>query len=278
MFYFLCLFGVSFLKTKAVNMPQPPSNFEEQALQFIGKELYDAFFYGYTFKQWGCHPAELPASILKRLPVRFDYNDNYYSNAFSGIPVEGYTEIIRKMIDHPLIKVYLERKWSSAIDHSAFDHVFYTGPIDGFFDYALGRLGYRTISFEKEYADGDFQGAAQINYCDAEIPFTRITEHKHFSFWEKNERTVYFKEFSKETGPGDSPFYPKRLNEDKLLLKKYRERALTQNKISFLGRLATYRYMDMQHVIEEALIFANKFTVEILNNQPLSVFSNNELY
>ena len=268
----------AFLKTKAVEMPHPPSNFEEQALQYIGKELYEAFFYGYTLKQWGCQPAELPAAILNRLPVRFDYNDNYYSNAYSGIPVVGYTEIIRKMIDHPSIKVFLEREWSSATDHSEYDHVFYTGPIDGFFDYSLGRLGYRTITFEKGYAEGDFQGAAQINYCDAEIPFTRITEHKHFATWEMNDKSVYFKEYSKETAPGDTPFYPKRLSADKILLKKYREQAILQKKFSFLGRLATYRYMDMQHVIEEALIFANKFAIEITNNQPLSVFSNIEFY
>ena len=159
-----------------------------------------------------------------------------------------------------------------------FDHIFFTGPIDTFFNYQYGRLGYRTVTFEKEYAEGDFQGTSQINYCELEVPFTRITEHKHFAPWEKHAQSVYFKEYSKETTEKDLPYYPKRLNADKRILKLYREEAEKQQNVSFLGRLATYRYMDMHHVIGEALDFANKFVAHFKSGMPLPVFSNTELY
>lgn len=237
-----------------------PKNFEEQALKFIGKDLYKAFFYGYTKKQWGCEPTNLPASILKRLPVRFNYNDNYYATKFQGIPEKGYTEIFEKMLNHQNITVELNRKISAEeIDYSAYDHIFYTGPIDAFFNFKYGKLGYRTVFFEKNYAEGDFQGNAVINYADEETPFTRIHEHKHFTPWEEHEKTVYFKEFSKETEEQDVPYYPKRLKNDMEILEKYVEEKNRLNNITFLGRLATYRYMDMHHVIAEALEIAKKF-------------------
>ncbi|MES2893430.1 MAG: UDP-galactopyranose mutase [Bacteroidota bacterium] len=254
-----------------------PKNFEEQALSFIGKELYEAFFYGYTKKQWGCEPKELPASILKRIPVRFSYDDNYHpSQSYTGIPPDGYTDLIEKIATHPAIKITLEKKFNPTDDLSDFDHVFYTGPLDAYFNYSLGRLGYRTVSFEKSVMEGDFQGVAQVNYCDVEVPFTRITEHKHFTPWETHEQTVYFKEYSRETGVDDQPFYPKRLEKDKQLLRRYRLEAETLQKISFLGRLATYRYMDMHHVIGEALDFANLFIQAKRNNSVAPVFSNVE--
>ena len=254
-----------------------PKNFEEQALRFIGKELYQAFFYGYTKKQWGCEPSQLPASIIKRIPVRFSYDDNYYNNQFSGIPVNGYTAIMKKMIDHPTIKVSLNKKFDASIDLKSYDHVFYTGPIDAYFNYQYGRLGYRTVTFKKEYTHGDYQGTSQINYCEEKIPFTRITEHKHFTPWEQHDKTVYFIEYSKETGPTDVPYYPKRLAADLALLKLYRAAAEQQPHVSFLGRLATYRYMDMHHVIDEALELAKKIGVNINANTPFPVFSNVEI-
>ena len=255
---------------------EDPQNFEEQALRFIGKELYYAFFYGYTKKQWGCEPTELPASILKRIPVRFNYDDNYHNNIYTGIPVEGYSHLIQKLIDHPGIQVTLNKKFESSMDISGYDHVFYTGPIDAWFDFKFGRLGYRTVTFEKYYAAGDFQGTAQMNYCDADIPFTRITEHKHFANWEQHEKTIYFKEFSKESGPTDIPYYPKRLEQDKDLLLQYRAAAETLQKVSFVGRLATYRYMDMHHVIGEALHFAKAFLSATAAEQKPPVFPNTE--
>ncbi len=252
------------------------ANFEEQALKFIGKELYKAFFYGYTKKQWGCEPTELPASILKRIPVRFNYDDNYHSNIYTGIPVDGYTAIMENMIRHDSIHVSLNKKFKTGEDVSNYHHVFYTGPIDAYFNYNEGRLGYRTVTFEKHYADGDHQGLSQMNFCDEEIPFTRIAEHKHFTPWEQHDRTVYFKEFSKETGEEDLPYYPKRLAADKKILDKYRQQAQSLNGVSFLGRLATYRYMDMHHVIGEAMQFADSFIQGTKNGTALPVFSNQE--
>ena len=266
----------AFLETLADSSITEAANFEEQALKFIGEDLYRAFFYGYTKKQWGCEPSELPASILKRIPVRFNYDDNYHNNLYTGIPVDGYTAIMQKMIEHPNIKISLNEKFSPNDDVSAYDHVFYTGPLDAYFNYNAGRLGYRTVTFEKHYASGDYQGLTQMNFCDEEIPYTRIAEHKHFTPWEHHEKTVYFKEFSKETGEEDLPYYPKRLAADKQILEQYRKQAQSLKGISFLGRLATYRYMDMHHVIGEAMQFADSFVSNLKNKTALPVFSNEE--
>lgn len=230
-----------------------PQSFEEQALKFIGESLYQAFFYGYTKKQWGCEPSELPASILKRLPVRFNYNDNYYMNQYQGIPKEGYTRIFEKMLSAPNIEVRLNTKFDLSWDIREYCHVFYTGPIDAFFNYRFGRLSYRTVFFERGVTDGDYQGNPVINYADPDIPYTRIHEHKHFTPWENIGKSVYFKEYSKETKANDVPYYPKRLGRDLELLALYQEESNKLNNFTFLGRLATYRYMDMHHVIEEAL-------------------------
>jgi UDP-galactopyranose mutase len=229
-----------------------PQNFEEQALKFLGRELYEAFFYGYTKKQWGCEPRELSASILKRLPVRFNYDDDYYTDRFQGIPVDGYTAIVERILAHENIEVQLGTRWDSAM-HGEFLHVVFTGPIDEFYGYRFGRLGYRTVFWERTDAVGDFQGNAVINYCDASDPFTRIHEHKHFAPWESHERTAAFTEFSKETEAGDIPYYPKHFGSDRELLARYQELAAQEPTTTFLGRLATYRYLDMHHVIGEAL-------------------------
>ncbi|MCJ0742446.1 UDP-galactopyranose mutase [Pedobacter montanisoli] len=247
------------LGDQSINDPQ---NFEEQALRFIGNDLYKAFFYGYTKKQWGCEPKELPASILKRLPVRFNYNDNYYSTSFQGIPINGFTEIFEKMLNSPNIKVKLNTKFiPTDYQISTYDHVFYTGPLDAFFNFKYGRLSYRTVYFEKNYAKGDYQGNAVINYADESIPYTRIHEHKHFTPWEIHDETIYFKEYSKETEITDTPYYPKRLKEDLKKLELYQTEVQKLNNITFLGRLATYRYMDMHHVIAEALDIVKNFTI-----------------
>lgn len=295
-----------------------PQNFEEQALKMLGRDLYETFFKGYTIKQWGCDPKDLPASVLKRLPIRFNYDDNYYNKRYQGIPAEGYTEVIRRILDHPRIAVRLNKKWSAedrrweienekALSPTSdlqstervYAHIFYTGPIDAFFGYSEGRLGYRTVTFERiDTEEEDYQGNAVINYPDMSVPWTRIHEHKHFAPWESHKRTVAFREFSKETEAADIPYYPKRLATDKVLLAKYRQLALqmedrrweigyrgskTQNRggialprVSFLGRLATYRYMDMETVIGEALDFAEKFIAAWQKGEPLPVFPNEE--
>lgn len=245
-----------FIRTKADTTIAEPANFEEQALKFIGRELYEAFFQGYTKKQWGCDPTELPASILSRLPVRFSYDDNYYSNPFQGIPAEGYTEVVAKILDHGNIEVRLNTRYEHVMAEQ-FDHVFYTGPLDEYFAHRLGRLSYRTVFWEKKKSEGDFQGVAVMNYPDPKVPHTRIHEHKHFAPWEQHESTLAFVEYSKETGADDIPYYPKRLAADKELLASYAELAEAEKKVSFLGRLATYRYMDMHQVIGEAMDFAD---------------------
>jgi UDP-galactopyranose mutase len=232
-----------------------PKTFEDQALRFLGRELYDNFFYGYTKKQWGVEPRELPASILKRLPVRFNYDDNYFTNRFQGIPLDGYTALVERMLDHPAIHVHLSRRLEPA-DRMEFEHVFWSGPMDAFFGYELGRLSYRTLVFERFDETGDFQGNAVMNYCEESVPFTRIAEHKHFAPWEEHERTVCFREYSKETEPGDTPYYPLRLADDKSLLEAYHERAGHEDGVTFIGRLGTYRYLDMHVVIGESLDLA----------------------
>lgn len=239
-----------------------PQNFEEQALKMIGRELYEAFFYGYTCKQWGCEPRALPASILKRLPVRFDYNDNYYNCRHQGIPIDGYTAIVEKIVDHPRISVRLSTRFERGMERDA-SHTFFTGPLDGFYDHEEGRLSYRTVTFERIDAEGDYQGVGAMNYTGSEVPYTRVHEHKHFAPWESHERTVAFREFSKETGPGDTPYYPKRLAGDMAMLESYTRRAVAEPRTSFLGRLATYRYLDMDAVIAEALAFGEACTTAI---------------
>jgi UDP-galactopyranose mutase len=267
--------AMEFIASKADTSIKEPKNFEEQALKFIGRELYEAFFYGYTKKQWGCEPTDLPASILKRLPVRFNYDDNYYNTTYQGIPREGYTEIIRRILDHTSIEVRLNTAWSPEMADD-FDHVIFTGPIDEFYGHRFGRLGYRTVFWNKETHNGDFQGNAVINYTEQSIPHTRIHEHKHFAPWESHHKTTVFTEFSKETGASDIPYYPKRLTCDKEILNLYRNHALQETKISFLGRLATYRYMDMHHVIGEALEFAEIWLSKQAAGERLPVFPNTE--
>lgn len=266
----------NFIASIAETSIDDPQNFEEQAMKFIGKDLYKAFFYGYTKKQWGCEPTELPASILKRLPVRFNYNDNYYHTSFQGIPRDGYTPMFEKLLNHPAITVKLNTKFQSAQDLSGYDHVFFTGPLDQYFNYKHGRLAYRTVYFERGVTEGDYQGNAVINYSNEDVPYTRVHEHKHFTPWEDHEKTVYFKEYSKETSPEDVPYYPKRLAADKAVLKKYRQDAEGLKGVSFLGRLATYRYMDMHHVIGEALDYAKLFLEHTKSNQLPPVFPNHE--
>ena len=270
--------AAQFLKTLGDNNIHEPKNFEEQALSFIGEELYKAFFKGYTRKQWGCEPRQLPASVLKRIPVRFNYDDNYHNTLFTGIPIYGYSTLIEKLLHLPNVHVYLNRKYDNEEKEklNEYDHIFYTGALDSFFKYEFGRLGYRTVTFKSSVHNGDFQGAAQINYCDEEVPFTRITEHKHFTPWENHKKTIIFKEFSNETGPDDTPYYPKRLKEDKFILHKYRQKANSLTNVSFLGRLATYRYMDMDAVIDEAINFSKMYLSARFAKEKVPVFPNEE--
>jgi UDP-galactopyranose mutase len=235
-----------------------PQTFEEQAMRFVGKDLYEAFFKGYTMKQWGCHPSELPASILKRLPVRFNYDDNYFFHAFQGMPEDGYTAMIEGILDHPGITVHLDTVFDRT-QAANYDHVFYSGPLDGYFDYELGRLGYRTLDFERFSYDGDYQGCAVMNYGEVDVPYTRITEHKHFSPWESHEGSICYREFSRAAEPDDIPYYPIRQVAEKALLGDYVKLAEAARGVTFVGRLGTYRYLDMDVTIREALDTAAAF-------------------
>lgn len=245
----------AFVATLADKSIGEPGNFEEQALKFIGRDLYEAFFYGYTKKQWGCEPRELPASILKRLPVRFTDDDGYFSDRFEGIPMDGYTAIVERILALPAIEVKLSTPWQSAMA-ADFDHVVFTGPLDAFYQHRFGRLGYRTVFWDETRQRGDFQGTSVVNYTEADVRFTRIVEPKHFAPWETHGQTYLYTEYSKETTEADVPFYPKHLAADRALWAKYLDLARAEENVSFLGRLATYRYLDMHQVVAEALDFA----------------------
>lgn len=248
----------AFIQDQADTSIAEPKTFEEQAQRFVGNALYEAFFKGYTQKQWGCSPRELPASILKRLPVRFNYDDNYFFHRFQGMPQNGYTDMIDRILDHPAISVQLET-WFDPAQSKNYGHVFYSGPLDGYFDYKLGRLGYRTLDFERFTYNGDYQGCAVMNYGEFEVPYTRITEHKHFAPWENHERSVCYREFSRAAEPEDIPYYPIRQVQEKTLLAEYVAKAETTQGVTFVGRLGTYRYLDMDVTIREALDTAHRF-------------------
>lgn len=249
----------AFIEAQADTSITDPQTFEEQALRYVGPALYEAFFKGYTIKQWGISPSKLPASILKRLPVRFNYDDNYFFHRFQGMPKNGYTTMVERMLDHPAITVNLNTTFSrdQAI---GYDHVFYAGPLDGWFEFTLGRLGYRTLDFERFTYQGDYQGCAVMNYGQETIPYTRVTEHKHFSPWESHEGSVLFREFPRDCTPDDIPYYPIRLVREKALLADYVALAKLEQGVTFVGRLGTYRYLDMDVTIREALDTAALFS------------------
>lgn len=261
----------AFIEAQADTSITDPKTFEEQALRFVGRDLYEAFFKGYTQKQWGCSPTDLPASILKRLPVRFNYEDNYFFHAYQGMPENGYTAMVENILDHPDITVSLETSFRRDLK-DGFAHVFYSGPLDEYFDCDFGRLGYRTLDFERFSYEGDYQGCAVMNYGDASVPYTRITEHKHFSPWEEHTGSVCYREFARACGADDIPYYPIRLVEEKAQLAGYVALAEKEPDVTFVGRLGTYRYLDMDVTIREALDSARLFLACRQENRPMPAF------
>ena len=235
-----------------------PHNLEEQALSLVGRDVYEKLVKGYTEKQWGRDCKDLPAFIIKRLPLRFTYDNNYFNDRFQGIPIGGYTAIIEKMLSKADVRLntdYLEHR--EELDSLA-DKVIYTGMIDRFYDYKLGVLEYRSVRFETEELETDnFQGNAVVNYTDREVPYTRIIEHKHFEFG-KQPVTIISREYSSEWTKGDEPYYS--VNDDKngALYAKYEELAKQESKVIFGGRLGSYRYYDMDKVIGAALDMAKE--------------------
>ena len=245
-----------FIESQADLSIKEPKNFEEQALRFVGKELYEAFFKGYTIKQWGIDPKDLPASILKRLPLRFNYDDNYFAHRFQGIPKDGYTVLVENILTHPNITIKLNTRYTKEMNPQ-YDHIFYSGTIDGYYDYIYGHLPYRTLDFEINVYDGDFQGCAVMNYGDVSVPYTRISQHDYFTPWENHEKSIYIKEFSHQCEENDEPYYPINLVGQNETLEKYSKLAEKESNVTFIGRLGTYRYMDMDVVIKEALRIVN---------------------
>jgi len=266
----------AFLQSLGDKTIDNPVTFEDQALRFVGRELYEAFFKTYTVKQWGLDPTQLPASILKRLPVRFNYDDNYFNHKYQGMPKEGYTPIVEKLLEGDGITVHLNTPFDPALK-ADYEHVFYSGPIDAWFNHQEGRLPYRTLDFEVLRDRGDYQGNAVINYCDNGKPYTRITEHKHFSPWEQHDGTVCYFEYSRLAGESDTPYYPIRLANDKLQLEKYVQLANDETNVTFVGRLGTYRYLDMDVTIGEALDVAEKFLASATGNAKMPAFVINPL-
>jgi UDP-galactopyranose mutase len=243
-----------------------PENLEDKAVSLIGRELYEAFIKGYTAKQWRTSLRELPASIITRLPIRYNYNDRYFSDVCEGIPLEGYGRVFEKILQHPLISVELGVDFMSLKPEiPAAVKIVYSGPIDRFYNYRMGRLGWRTASFEREcFNKDDFQGTSVMNYADEEIPYIRIHEFKHFHP-ERNYsgRTIIFKEYAKFATENDTPYYPINTEMDKKLFKKYEGLAGTEKNVVFGGRLGNYVYADMHQVIEMAL---EAFEAKLRNN------------
>jgi UDP-galactopyranose mutase len=239
-------------------------NLEEKAISLIGRPLYEAFIRGYTAKQWQTDPRELPAEIITRLPVRYNFDNRYFSDTYEGLPVDGYTAWLQRMADHPNIEVRLKTDFFDLRqDVLGNVPVVFTGPVDQYFDYTAGELSWRTLDFELEVqATGDFQGTSVMNYADEDVPFTRIHEFRHFHPERKHypdDRTVIMREFSRFADPGDEPYYPINTAEDRARLLKYRELAKGEPHVLFGGRLGTYKYLDMHMAIGSALtMFENK--------------------
>ncbi len=241
-----------------------PKNLEEQAISLVGTDIYEKLIKGYTEKQWGRPCTELPAFIIKRLPVRLTFDNNYFNALYQGIPVGGYTNMVANMLKEIAVKLncdYLENK--EELDKLA-DKVVYTGPIDAYFNYNLGPLEYRSVRFETEVLDKpNFQGNAAVNYTDRETPWTRIIEHKWFEFGKDGQgndlpKTVISREYSSEWKVGDEPYYPVNDEKNGILYKKYKALADKEEKVIFGGRLGEYKYYDMDAVIDSALKLAGK--------------------
>ena len=233
-----------------------PKNLEEQAISLVGTDVYEKLVKGYTDKQWGRPCRELPAFIIRRLPVRFTFDNNYFNARFQGIPIGGYTAMVEKMLSGTEIRLGVDYLADKAAWDAVADQVVYTGPIDRYFNYCFGPLEYRSVRFETEVLKTpNFQGNAVVNYTDRETPYTRIIEHKHFEFGTQ-PKTVISREYSSEWKVGDEPYYPVNDEKNKSLYEKYRALAEKEAHVTFGGRLGEYKYYDMDAVIERALNFA----------------------
>lgn len=241
---------------------QEITDFESKGVSLVGRPLFEAFFKNYTAKQWQTDPKDLPASIISRLPVRYNYDSRYFNDKYEGLPVDGYTAWMERMVASDLIDVYLDTDFfdpENPLNKAAVVGkvpVVYTGPVDRYFDYSAGDLSWRTVDFKKEVVDtGDYQGCSVMNYGDIDVPFTRIIEFRHFHPERdyQDEKTVIFREFSRFADHGDEPYYPVNTAQDRERLEQYRELMKNEDRVFFGGRLGTYKYLDMHMAIASAL-------------------------
>ena len=240
-------------RQRAAHYVAEPKNLEEQAINLVGTDIYEKLVKHYTEKQWGRPCTELPAFIIKRLPVRFIYDNNYFNALYQGIPVGGYTAMVEKMLEGAEVRLGVDYLADKAAWDAVADKVVYTGPIDAYFGYKLGALAYRSVRFETETLDMEnYQGNAVVNYTDADTPYTRIIEHKHFEFGTQ-PKTVISREYSAEWKVGDEPYYPVNDEANGALYQQYKALAEGEEKVLFGGRLGEYKYYDVDKVIEAAL-------------------------
>jgi UDP-galactopyranose mutase len=246
------------LKKMEADGATEPRNLEEQALALVGRDIFEKLVKGYTQKQWGRKCSDLPASIIKRLPIRFTYDNNYFNDTFQGVPIGGYNKLIEGLLDGIETRTDVDFLEHRAEFSSYADKVVFTGPLDEYFGFCYGHLEYRSLRFEKEILDiPDYQGNAVVNYTDSETPFTRIVEHKHFAVDEtsvlQSPRTVISREFSMEWRPGVEPFYPVNDKRNASLYLRYKDLADSMENVIFGGRLAEYKYLDMAPIVEKVL-------------------------
>lgn len=242
---------------KEANITEP-KNLEEQALSLVGRDIYEKLVKGYTEKQWGRRATELPSFIIKRLPVRFVYDNNYFNDKYQGIPIGGYTQIVEKMLDGIEVRLNTDFFENREALTAQADKIVFTGMIDEYFNYCYGELEYRSLRFETEEMDVEnYQGNAVVNYTEYEVPYTRVIEHKHFEFGcqngDVNPKTVITREYPATWKKGDEPYYPMNDEKNNALYAKYKELAEKENNVIFGGRLGMYKYFDMHHVVAEAL-------------------------
>lgn len=238
---------------KKLSSVNEPRNLEEQAISLVGKTIYEKLVKGYTEKQWGQKATELPSFIIKRLPVRFTYDNNYFNDLYQGIPIGGYTKIIEKMLDGIEVKLNCDFFDNKEKLENIANKIIFTGPIDKYYNYCFGELEYRSLRFEEKVVETDnYQGNSVVNYTEYDVPYTRIIEHKHFEYGTQN-KTVITKEYPDKWTKDKEPYYPINNDKNNSLYNKYKELADNNNKVIFGGRLGQYKYYDMDKVIEQAL-------------------------
>lgn len=248
-----------------------PRNLEEQALKLVGTDIYEKLIKGYTEKQWGRKACDLPAFIIKRLPVRFTFDNNYFNDLYQGIPIGGYNKIIDGLLEGVEVKLHTDYLADKSYFDSLAEKIVYTGPIDDYFNCRFGRLEYRSLRFEHEHLDTpNFQGNAVVNYTEAEVPYTRIIEHKHFEFGTQ-PTTIISREYPAEWKPGMEQYYPVNNEENNKRFSLYQQLSLSESNVIFGGRLAEYKYYDMHQVIASALVKTKNLFGEITESQRIAV-------